>query len=43
MTATSLLLLVARRLRRATAQALARWSERRYEAWRNSPQSHRRF
>lgn len=33
----------ARRAASACADAMARWSERRYEAWRSGPQSHRRY
>jgi hypothetical protein len=43
MSVIPLLLRLGRRLRRAAAQALADWSERRYEAWRNSSQDQRRY
>jgi len=39
MTAISLL----NRLRRRAADAFARWSEARYAAWRDHPDSHRYF
>lgn len=43
MTATSLLIRLARRLRRAAADAFARWSEARYRDWRDHPRGPRHF
>lgn len=43
MSVIPLLLRLRRRLIRAAAKAYADWSERRYEAWRNSSRGQRRY